>query len=53
MGLKTPRAARFASNEAFANIYKPQKEFRDRNYVYHQYADFQYDAMMLNLRRKS
>jgi TRAP-type mannitol/chloroaromatic compound transport system substrate-binding protein len=46
-------AGLLASNEAFANIYKSQKEFRDRNYVYHQYADFQYDAMMLQLRRRS
>lgn len=41
-----------ASNEAFATIYKSQKEFMERNYIYHQYADFQYDAMMLQLRRK-
>ena len=46
-------AGLIASNEAFATIYKSQKEFRDRNYIYHQYADFQYDAMMLQLRRKS
>jgi TRAP-type mannitol/chloroaromatic compound transport system substrate-binding protein len=46
-------AGLIASNEAFATIYKSQKEFRDRSYVYHQYADFQYDAMMLQLRRKS
>jgi TRAP-type mannitol/chloroaromatic compound transport system substrate-binding protein len=42
-----------ASNETFATIYKAQKEFRDRNYTYHQYADFLYDTMMLQLRRKS
>jgi TRAP-type mannitol/chloroaromatic compound transport system substrate-binding protein len=41
-----------ASNEAFGNIYKSQKDFRDRNYVYHQFADFQYDAMMLQFRRR-
>ena len=46
-------AGLIASNEPFATIYRSQKEFRDRNYVYHQYADFQYDAMMLQLRRKS
>jgi TRAP-type mannitol/chloroaromatic compound transport system substrate-binding protein len=45
-------AGLIASNEAFASIYKSQKEFRDRNYLYHQYADFQYDALMLQLRRK-
>jgi len=42
----------YGSNEAFAAIYKSQKEFRDRNYLYHQYADFQYDGMMLQLLRK-
>jgi TRAP-type mannitol/chloroaromatic compound transport system substrate-binding protein len=46
-------AGLIASNEAFASIYKSQKEFRDRNYVYHQFADFQYDAMMLQFRRRS
>ena len=46
-------AGLIGSNEAFATIYKSQKEFRDRNYLYHQYADFQYDAMMLQLRRKT
>jgi TRAP-type mannitol/chloroaromatic compound transport system substrate-binding protein len=40
-----------ATNANFAKIYAAQKEFRDRNYLYHQYADFQYDAMMLRLRR--
>jgi TRAP-type mannitol/chloroaromatic compound transport system substrate-binding protein len=46
-------AGLIASNEAFAAIYKSQKEFRDRNYLYHQYADFQYDNMMLQLLRKA
>jgi TRAP-type mannitol/chloroaromatic compound transport system substrate-binding protein len=45
-------AGLMGSNEAFAAIYKSQKEFRDRNYLYHQYADFQYDGMMLQLLRK-
>ena len=40
-----------ATNANFAKIYTAQKEFRDRNYLYHQYADFQYDAMMLRLRK--
>ena len=30
-----------------------QKEFRDRSYFYHQAADFQYDTMMLQLKRKT
>jgi TRAP-type mannitol/chloroaromatic compound transport system substrate-binding protein len=42
-----------ASNESFAKIYASQKEFRDRNYFYHQAADFQFDTMMLQIRRKS
>ena len=46
-------AGLIASNEAFAAIYKSQKEYRDRNYLYHQYADFQYDNMMLQLLRKA
>jgi TRAP-type mannitol/chloroaromatic compound transport system substrate-binding protein len=46
-------AGLMASNDAFATIYKSQKEFRDRNYLYHQFADFQYDNMMLQLLRKA
>jgi TRAP-type mannitol/chloroaromatic compound transport system substrate-binding protein len=46
-------AGLIASNEQFAKIYNSQKEFRDRNYSYHQVADFQYDAAMLQLRRKA
>ena len=46
-------AGLIASNEAFAAIYKSQRAFRDRNYLYHQYADFQYDNMMLQLLRKA
>jgi TRAP-type mannitol/chloroaromatic compound transport system substrate-binding protein len=42
-----------SANEAFGTIYKAQKDFRDKNYLYHQYADFQYDAVMLQLRRKT
>ena len=42
-----------ATNESFAKIYASQKEFRDRNYFYHQAADFQFDTMMLQLKRKS
>ncbi len=42
-----------ASNPAFAKIYNSQKDFRDKSYTYHQAADFQYDLMMLQLRRKS
>ena len=46
-------AGLIATNESFAKIYNSQKEFRDRNYLYHQFADFQYDATMLQLRRKT
>ena len=46
-------ASLIASNEAFAKIYGSQKEFRDRSYLYHQAADFQYDAMMMGLKRKT
>jgi TRAP-type mannitol/chloroaromatic compound transport system substrate-binding protein len=46
-------AGLIASNEPFAKIYNSQKEFRDRNYLYHQVADFQYDATMLQIRRKT
>jgi TRAP-type mannitol/chloroaromatic compound transport system substrate-binding protein len=41
-----------SSNEAFAKIYASQKDFRDRNYLYHRAADYQYDTTMLMLRRK-
>jgi TRAP-type mannitol/chloroaromatic compound transport system substrate-binding protein len=46
-------ASIIATNPAFAKIYTSQKEFRDKNYSYHQAADFQYDLMMLQLKRKS
>jgi TRAP-type mannitol/chloroaromatic compound transport system substrate-binding protein len=46
-------AGLMSANEAFGTIYKAQKDFRDKNYLYHQYADFQYDAVMLQLRRKT
>ena len=42
-----------AKNEDFAKLYRSQKQFRDQNYLYHQFADFQYDTMMLQLRRKT
>jgi TRAP-type mannitol/chloroaromatic compound transport system substrate-binding protein len=42
-----------ATNESFAKIYASQKDFRDRSYFYHQAADFQYDAMMLQMKRKT
>ena len=42
-----------SSNDSFAKIYNSQKDFRDRNYVYHQLADFQYDATMLQILRKA
>jgi TRAP-type mannitol/chloroaromatic compound transport system substrate-binding protein len=41
-----------ASNAAFRAILESQTAFRDRNYQYHQVADFQFDAMMLRLRRR-
>lgn len=40
-------------NPAFKAIYDSQVAFRDSNYQYHQVADFQFDAMMLRLRRRS
>jgi TRAP-type mannitol/chloroaromatic compound transport system substrate-binding protein len=46
-------ASLIASNAPFAKIYGSQKEFRDRSYLYHQAADFQYDAMMMELKRKT
>ena len=42
-----------ARNPAFKAIYESQVAFRDLNYQYHQVADFQFDAMMLRLRRRS
>jgi TRAP-type mannitol/chloroaromatic compound transport system substrate-binding protein len=42
-----------ATNPAFAKIYAAQKDFRDKNYSYHQAADFQYDLMMLQMKRRS
>jgi TRAP-type mannitol/chloroaromatic compound transport system substrate-binding protein len=46
-------ASIIASNPAFAKIYGSQKDFRDKNYSYHQAADFQYDLMMLQMKRRS
>jgi TRAP-type mannitol/chloroaromatic compound transport system substrate-binding protein len=46
-------ASIIASNPAFAKIYASQKDFRDKNYSYHQAADFQYDLMMLQMKRRS
>jgi hypothetical protein len=37
-------AGLISSNEAFARIYASQKDFRDRNYLYHRAADYQYDT---------
>lgn len=37
---------------AFKRILESQVAFRDKNYQYHQVADFQFDAMMLRLRRR-
>jgi len=42
-----------ATNPSFAKIYASQKEFRDVSYFYHQAADFQFDTMMLQLKRKT
>lgn len=42
-----------ARNAVFKTILDSQIAFRDRNYQYHQVADFQFDAMMLRLRRRS
>jgi len=44
-------ASIIATNPAFAKIYTSQKDFRDKNYSYHQAADFQYDLMMLQMKR--
>jgi len=44
-------ASIIASNPAFAKIYASQKEFRDKSYSYQQAADFQYDLMMLQMKR--
>ncbi|WP_207540556.1 TRAP transporter substrate-binding protein [Sabulicella rubraurantiaca] len=41
-----------AQNAAFKEILDSQVAFRDRNFQYHQVADFQFDAMMLRLRRR-
>lgn len=41
-----------AQNPLFKEILDSQTAFRDRNYQYHQVADFQFDAMMLRLRRR-
>lgn len=41
-----------AQNATFKEILDSQTAFRDRNYQYHQVADFQFDAMMLRLRRR-
>jgi TRAP-type mannitol/chloroaromatic compound transport system substrate-binding protein len=40
------------TNPGFKAILESQTAFRDRNYQYHQVADFQFDAMMLRLRRR-
>jgi TRAP-type mannitol/chloroaromatic compound transport system substrate-binding protein len=42
----------YRGNAAFAKIYASQKDFRDRNYLYHRAADYQYDTTLLTLRRK-
>lgn len=42
-----------AQNATFKEILDSQVAFRDRNYQYHQVADFQFDAMMLRLRRRA
>ena len=49
---KSSTKSLIATNESFAKIYASQKEFRDRSYFYHQAADFQFDTMMLQLKRK-
>lgn len=41
-----------AANPNFKAILESQVAFRDKNYQYHQVADFQFDAMMLRLRRR-
>ncbi|RVT98969.1 ABC transporter substrate-binding protein [Rhodovarius crocodyli] len=41
-----------ATNANFKKILEAQIAVRDRNYAYHQVADFQFDAMMLRLRRR-
>jgi len=45
-------AGLISSNEAIANSYASQKDFRDKNCLYHRAADYQYDTTMLTLRRK-
>ncbi|WP_043361520.1 TRAP transporter substrate-binding protein [Belnapia sp. F-4-1] len=40
-------------NATFKAMYESQAAFRDLNYQYHQVADFQFDAMMLRLRRRN
>jgi TRAP-type mannitol/chloroaromatic compound transport system substrate-binding protein len=48
-----PRDVINASNPTFAKIYASQKDFRDKNYGYHQAADFQYDLMMLQMKQRA
>jgi len=45
-------AGLIASNAAFAKIYVSHKDFRDKNYLYHRAADYQYDTTLLTLRRQ-
>jgi TRAP-type mannitol/chloroaromatic compound transport system substrate-binding protein len=40
-----------ATNAEFAKIFNHQREFQRKGNMYHQVADFQYDLMMLRLRR--
>ncbi len=40
-----------ASNPLFKRLLDSQTAFRERNYSFHQIADFSFDAMMLRLRR--
>ena len=40
-----------ATNAEFAKIFNHQREFQRKGNIYHQVADFQYDLMMLRLRR--
>lgn len=42
-----------ARNPTFKAVLESQTAFRDLNYQYHQVADFQFDAMMLRLRRRN
>jgi len=45
-------AGLISSNAAFAKICAAQRDFRGKNYLYHRSADYQYDTIMLMLRRK-